>query len=231
MRISREDANALLVAVGNPPDKVTNAKAAKIKEKLAAVKHIEGIDTFSHPDANVMLNLTELLAGPEEIEITDDETTAEVPAAGKPTKKKAAAKKGVSGKKSPAKKTPTKKAAAKKTVTSGPSTRAAGKDGMSCTDAAAQVLKGLKTPLSCPEMIDKMAEKGLWSSPTGKTPAATLQAKIIREIKTKGGESRFVKTGPGRFANPDAAAKVAANPNGKPAKKKAAKKKTAPAAS
>jgi hypothetical protein len=50
-----------------------------------------------------------------------------------------------------------------------------------------------------------MAAKGYWSSPKGKTPSSTLYAAIAREVKLKGAASRFIKTGPGRFAyRPDA---------------------------
>ena len=49
------------------------------------------------------------------------------------------------------------------------------------------------------EMIEAMAAKGLWSSPNGQTPAATLYSAILQEIKTKGDESRFVKADRGKF--------------------------------
>jgi hypothetical protein len=45
-----------------------------------------------------------------------------------------------------------------------------------------------------------MAKKGLWTSPGGKTPHATLYSAIIREIALKGKESRFVKSERGKFA-------------------------------
>jgi len=45
-----------------------------------------------------------------------------------------------------------------------------------------------------------MAEKGYWTSPGGKTPAATLYSAILRELQTKPGASRFVKTERGKFA-------------------------------
>jgi hypothetical protein len=54
--------------------------------------------------------------------------------------------------------------------------------------------------MGCKEMIEAMAAKGLWTSPGGKTPAATLYSSIIREIATKGKDARFVKTERGRFA-------------------------------
>ena len=75
----------------------------------------------------------------------------------------------------------------------------------SALDAAARVLRESGQPMSCPELIEQMAAKGYWSSPRGKTPASTLYAAIAREIKLKGAASRFIKTGPGRFAYcPDA---------------------------
>jgi hypothetical protein len=49
-------------------------------------------------------------------------------------------------------------------------------------------------------MIGAMAIKGYWTSPGGKTPAATLYSAILREIDTKGDASRFVKVGKGQFA-------------------------------
>jgi hypothetical protein len=45
-----------------------------------------------------------------------------------------------------------------------------------------------------------MAEKGYWTSPGGKTPAATLYSAILRELQTKGNDSRFKKTERGKFA-------------------------------
>jgi hypothetical protein len=67
-------------------------------------------------------------------------------------------------------------------------------------DAAAQVLASSKEPLNCKAMIEAMAKKGLWTSPGGKTPHATLYSAIIREIAVKGKESRFVKKDRGQFA-------------------------------
>jgi hypothetical protein len=45
-----------------------------------------------------------------------------------------------------------------------------------------------------------MAKKGYWTSPGGKTPAATLYSAILREISTKGKDARFTKTERGKFA-------------------------------
>jgi hypothetical protein len=54
--------------------------------------------------------------------------------------------------------------------------------------------------MNAKELIEAMASQGLWSSPGGKTPHATLFSALIREINVKGKESRFVKTERGKFA-------------------------------
>ena len=71
---------------------------------------------------------------------------------------------------------------------------------LSAIDAAAQVLAASKEPMNAKQMIEAMAAKGLWTSPGGKTPHATLYSAIIREVATKGKESRFVKKDRGQFA-------------------------------
>jgi hypothetical protein len=78
------------------------------------------------------------------------------------------------------------------------------KGGLSALDAAAQVLGALPAKaaaegLSAGDLIDRMAAQRLWTSPGGKTPAATLYAAMVREITKRKGESRFRKLGPGRF--------------------------------
>jgi len=69
----------------------------------------------------------------------------------------------------------------------------------SCLDAAAQVLKDKGEPMRCKDMIAAMLEQRLWHS-NAPTPHATLYSAILREIGTKGGESRFKKTERGHFA-------------------------------
>ena len=70
---------------------------------------------------------------------------------------------------------------------------------LSCIDAAAQVLKAAGKPMKAKEMIDAMAAQGLWTSPAGKTPEASLYAAIIREIAAKKKEARFKKHDRGLF--------------------------------
>jgi hypothetical protein len=70
---------------------------------------------------------------------------------------------------------------------------------LSGLDAAAQLLAGSKEPLRCAELAERVLAKGLWKT-TGKTPAATLNAAMLREIRDKGKESRFRKAGRGLFA-------------------------------
>jgi hypothetical protein len=62
------------------------------------------------------------------------------------------------------------------------------------------VLAAKKVAMTCAELIGTISAKGYWSSPGGKDTAATLASAMIREIATKGGDSRFVKAAPGRFA-------------------------------
>ena len=91
----------------------------------------------------------------------------------------------VTGQPAPAKKSRAKKEAKPKRV--------------SALDAAAQVLAKASKPMNSQEMIAAMAEQGLWESPNGKTPHATLYAAIIREIATKGADARFRKAERGQF--------------------------------
>ena len=70
---------------------------------------------------------------------------------------------------------------------------------LSAIDAAAQLLAGSKEPMNTRQMIEAMAAKGLWTTPGGKTPHATLYSAILREINEKGKDSRFTKTERGKF--------------------------------
>jgi hypothetical protein len=117
------------------------------------------------------------------------------------TTKKAAAPKATKSAKAP-KAAPVKKAeaskpAAKKVQASNGEAKT---KRVSAIDAAAQLLATSKEPMGCKELIEAMAAKGLWSSPGGKTPHATLYSAILREINVKGKDARFTKTDRGRFA-------------------------------
>ena len=79
--------------------------------------------------------------------------------------------------------------------------RTAGEGKLSALDAAAKVLADQGEPMNCKQMVEAMATKGLWESPGGKTPAATLSSSILREIRAKGGLARFKKTDRGKFAS------------------------------
>ncbi len=70
---------------------------------------------------------------------------------------------------------------------------------VSALDAAAQVLAQAGRPMRVKEIIAAVTEQGLWSSPNGKTPEATLYAAILREISTKGDAARFRKVERGQF--------------------------------
>ena len=70
---------------------------------------------------------------------------------------------------------------------------------LSALDAAAKVLQEAGQPMNCQEVIQAMATKGYWSSPAGKTPAATLYSALLREVKTKANQARFQKAARGQF--------------------------------
>jgi hypothetical protein len=70
---------------------------------------------------------------------------------------------------------------------------------VSALDAALRVVEDAGRPMTCQEMIETMAAKGYWTSPGGKTPAATLYSAILRHIQTKGAASRFAKAERGKF--------------------------------
>ena len=78
---------------------------------------------------------------------------------------------------------------------------AKGAKAMSLVDAAVGILsQGSGEPMGCKDLVAEAVNRGLWAPRTGKTPASTLYAAILREIATKGDKSRFVKTERGRFA-------------------------------
>jgi len=74
---------------------------------------------------------------------------------------------------------------------------------LSLIDAAAQVLARSDEPMNTKQMVDQVVAEGLWSSPAGKTPQATLYSSILRELKNKGDDprnpARFEKVERGKF--------------------------------
>jgi hypothetical protein len=66
-------------------------------------------------------------------------------------------------------------------------------------EAAIIVLGKSKDAMNCKAMVEAMQVAGLWSTPNGATPDATLYASILREINTKGKDARFRKTERGHF--------------------------------
>ena len=66
-------------------------------------------------------------------------------------------------------------------------------------DAAARVLAESAEPMGVKEIVEVAFAKGYWKS-NGQTPHATIYSAMIREIATKGKDSRFTKVDRGRFA-------------------------------
>jgi HB1, ASXL, restriction endonuclease HTH domain len=73
-----------------------------------------------------------------------------------------------------ARKKATRKQAAKKQAPA----KKATKKKLSQMAAAGKVLATAKKPMNCREMVEAMARNRLWSSPSGKTPDATLYAAV-----------------------------------------------------
>jgi hypothetical protein len=69
----------------------------------------------------------------------------------------------------------------------------------SALDAAAIVLASVNKPMRAVDLIAEMQSRGLWTSPGGRTPEATLYAAMTREITTKGELARFKKVDRGLF--------------------------------
>jgi len=65
---------------------------------------------------------------------------------------------------------------------------------MSQIDAALAVLAKSGEPMNCKAMVEAMAKKGLWTSPGGATPDATL----LRDLKN-GKTARFAKVERSQF--------------------------------
>ena len=70
---------------------------------------------------------------------------------------------------------------------------------LSGLDAAALVLREAGASMNAQDLVRCIIERGLWTT-AGKTPAATIYAAMIREIKVKGDKARFAKVDRGRFA-------------------------------
>jgi len=66
-------------------------------------------------------------------------------------------------------------------------------------DAAVEILKGAGKPLHAKEIAKRIIDGGLWKS-EGKTPDATVSARLYSDIKSNGDKSSFVKVGPQTFA-------------------------------
>ncbi len=66
--------------------------------------------------------------------------------------------------------------------------------------AAIEILRDAKEPMACKDIVELALERKIWEpAKGGKTPANTLYATFLREIKSKGNNARFKKALPGKF--------------------------------
>ncbi len=70
---------------------------------------------------------------------------------------------------------------------------------MNVKTLAFQILQQGKTELHARDIAKRMIESGLWQT-RGKTPDATVAARLYSDIKEKGDQSDFVRVGPRTFA-------------------------------
>lgn len=83
---------------------------------------------------------------------------------------------------------------------------------MNILDAAERTLKEAGQALSYSEITNRILASGLWST-AGKTPAATVNAALSMEIKTKGAAARFGRVSPGVYKYLPHAERSAPAPN------------------
>ena len=70
---------------------------------------------------------------------------------------------------------------------------------ISAREAAIQVLRDAGVPLHAVEITGRILERRLWET-SGKTPAATIEAQICKDMQKKGAASPFIRTAPRTFA-------------------------------
>lgn len=70
---------------------------------------------------------------------------------------------------------------------------------LSLLNAAAEVLAASEEAMTVRAMLEAAKARGLWTPGAGKTPEQTLYSAILREMKTRGAASRFVKSARGLF--------------------------------
>ena len=76
---------------------------------------------------------------------------------------------------------------------------AASEKKLSLLAAALEVLKADDAAMNTKQMVEEAKARRLWTPGVGKTPEQTLYSAIMREIKAKGDNSRFVKDARGHF--------------------------------
>jgi len=78
---------------------------------------------------------------------------------------------------------------------------------MSVRDAAIQILREAGGPLHARKIAKGILDKRLWQT-TGKTPAATVSARLYADIKQNGDKSPFVLVRPQTFGLRELGAKL-----------------------
>ena len=83
---------------------------------------------------------------------------------------------------------------------------------MSCLDAVERVLREAGEPLRYKEITKRVLAEKLWIT-SGKTPAATINARLCDDLNRHGEDSRFARRAPGVFGLRDAGSPSTASRN------------------
>jgi hypothetical protein len=206
---SVKSAKAAITAAGK---EVSTARKAAMKEIGARIDRLEKGEAYAHDGKKVKVSIPLKEAPVDETAPAGGDGAAnaqrqdhEVPSpkevannamleahADEQRAKETGKKKGAKAAKPPAAKKPAAEKGGRDTLARKPKR-------MGVLDAAAQVLASSKEPMRAKDMVKAIEAKGLWKSPGGKTPEATLYAAIIREIAAKGNKARFKKHDKGVF--------------------------------
>ena len=97
---------------------------------------------------------------------------------------------------------------------------------MSIRGAAIQVLRDAGQPLTAKQIAERLLKQGLWQT-QGKTPDATVAARLYMDIKTGGEKSPFALVGPQTFGLRELGAQPLPNKKPSPGQEKAARSQPA----
>lgn len=184
VRIDAEHTGGGWTATNLTTSKTIRIKSAqRLRRQTASAEHLKAVHKADQENARL---------AEERAKSTDGMTASERAMAESAPRAKKAARATSAARPTP--KRDTGKTGGKRDATASSSSKK-----LSLIDAAVQVLAESKEPLNTTAMVEQVVAAGLWTPGAGKTPHATLYSAILREIKLKGDDARFVKVERGQF--------------------------------